>query len=167
MTMRAFVMAAVLGSSGAFAATAAPPPPPCEGAAFRAFDFWLGTWQVHKPDGKLAGHNTITREYGGCVLHEHYTTEHGYSGESLNIYDATRKVWHQSWVDNTGLLPTLEGGIRDGAMVLRKRWAPTEQQPSSASPGRRTRTAACANCGKRRMQRASGSSRSTASTRKP
>ena len=109
MTMRALMIAAVLGSSGAFAAK--PAPPPCEGAAFRAFDFWLGNWQVHKPDGKLAGHNNITREYGGCVLHEHYTTEHGYSGESLNIYDATRKS--SAEVDNTGLFLALEGGIRD------------------------------------------------------
>ena len=66
---------------------------PCDGPAFRQFDFWLGEWQVHKPDGKLAGSNRITREYGGCVIHEHYSTKLGFSGESLNIYDASRKVW--------------------------------------------------------------------------
>jgi len=101
----------------AFAAPQAPAPA-CASAAHRAFDFWLGDWQVHKPDGSLAGHNRVTREHGGCVIHEHYTTAHGYSGESLNIYDASRKVWHQSWVDNSGLLLILEGGVRDGAMVL-------------------------------------------------
>ena len=116
--MRALIGILVLAISSATTCAATPAPAPCADAAFRAFDFWLGDWQVHKPDGKLAGHNNITREYGGCVVHEHYTTEHGYSGESLNIYDAARKVWHQSWVDNTGLLLTLEGGMRDGAMVL-------------------------------------------------
>ncbi|MEP6482963.1 MAG: hypothetical protein ABJB01_00850 [Rudaea sp.] len=90
----------------------------CDSAAHRAFDFWLGDWQVQKPDKTIAGHNTITREYGGCVVHEHYTTEHNYSGESLNIYDAARGVWHQSWVDSGGMLLVLEGGLRDGKMVM-------------------------------------------------
>jgi hypothetical protein len=90
----------------------------CSSPAHRAFDFWIGQWQVKQSDGKVAGSNRIDREYGGCLLHEHYTTARGYSGESLNIYDASRKVWHQSWVDSDGLLLLLEGGIRDGKMVL-------------------------------------------------
>jgi hypothetical protein len=90
----------------------------CEAPEFRAFDFWLGEWKVRTPDGKLAGTNRITREYGGCVLHERYDTGGGYSGESLNIYDAGRKVWHQSWVDSSGTLLLLDGGLRDGNMVL-------------------------------------------------
>lgn len=103
-----------LGIFTAFPAMAAP----CNTSAHRAFDFWLGEWQVHTPDGKLAGVNRIEREYGGCVLHERYTTSHGYSGESLNIYDANRKVWHQTWVDSSGTLLLLEGDIREGKMVL-------------------------------------------------
>ena len=93
-------------------------PAACESAAHRACDFWVGEWQVHAANGKLAGSNSITREYGGCVVHEHYTTERGYAGESLNVYDATRKRWHQTWVDSSGMLLLLEGGIRDGKMVL-------------------------------------------------
>ena len=92
--------------------------PACEGPEFRAFDFWLGEWKVRTPDGKLVGSNAITREYGGCVLHERYDTGRGYSGESLNIFDAARKVWHQTWVDTTGTLLSLEGGLRNGSMVL-------------------------------------------------
>ncbi len=97
---------------------AAPAPAPCTSAEHRQFDFWVGEWRVQKPDGSLAGINRITLEYGGCVIHEHYTTGKGYSGESLNIYDAARKVWHQSWVDNTGLLLTLEGRWNGKSMVL-------------------------------------------------
>lgn len=92
--------------------------PPCSAAEHRAFDFWLGEWNVHRADGKLAGTNSIKREIGGCVLHERYDTGRGYSGESFNIYDAARKVWHQTWVDSSGLLLLLEGGVRDGKMVL-------------------------------------------------
>ncbi|WP_246239903.1 hypothetical protein [Pseudoalteromonas caenipelagi] len=90
----------------------------CEGKAFTQFDFWLGKWQVYTPDNKLAGHNEISKSHNGCVINERYTTPSGFSGESLNIYDATRGVWHQTWVDNSGLLLTLEGNVVDGAMVL-------------------------------------------------
>jgi hypothetical protein len=90
----------------------------CDSREQRQFDFWLGEWNVHTPDGKLAGVNRITLEYDGCVLHEHYSNNRGFSGESLNVYDAARKVWHQTWVDNSGLLLLIEGGFRDGNMVL-------------------------------------------------
>lgn len=102
-------------------AVAAAVAPPCGGPEHRAFDFWLGDWRVYTPDGKLAGTNRIAREYGGCVLHEHYENPKGYRGESLNVYDASRGVWHQTWVDNEGLLLVLEGGVRDGSMVLEGR----------------------------------------------
>ena len=36
----------------------------------------------------------------------------------MNAYDAGRKVWHQTWVDTAGTLLLLEGGLRDGKMVL-------------------------------------------------
>lgn len=91
---------------------------PCMNEPEHAFDFWIGHWQVHTPEGKLAGINRIDAEYDGCVLHERYQTNHGYRGESLNIYDRGRKKWHQTWVDNTGLLLVLEGGLVEGNMVL-------------------------------------------------
>jgi hypothetical protein len=91
---------------------------PCDAPAYRAFDFWLGEWQVRTPDGKLAGTNRIEREYDGCVLHERYTTGRGYSGESLNTYDPGRTRWHQTWVDNSGTLLLLDGTLREGKMVL-------------------------------------------------
>jgi hypothetical protein len=104
---------ALLGSMPVSAA-----PTACSDPAFRQFDFWIGEWQVHGKDGKLAGNSRIEREYGGCVIHEHYTTDRGYSGESLNSYDSTRKVWHQTWVDSSGTLLLLDGGLIDGKMVL-------------------------------------------------
>jgi hypothetical protein len=102
----------------ALSTTSAMAASPCEASAHRAFDFWLGEWQVHTPDGKLAGVNRISSEYNGCVLHERYDTNRGYSGESLNSYDAGRRVWHQTWVDTAGTLLVLEGGLRNGSMVL-------------------------------------------------
>jgi len=93
-------------------------PPSCTVTEHRAFDFWIGEWNVYGTNGKLAGTNSIKREIGGCVLHERYDTGRGYSGESFNIYDGPRKVWHQTWVDSGGLLLLLEGGIREGSMVM-------------------------------------------------
>jgi hypothetical protein len=105
----------VLLASGAHAA---PPPAPCSSPEHRQFDFWIGDWRVSKPDGSLAGINRITQEYGTCVIHERYVTGKGYSGESLNAYDAVRKVWHQTWVDSDGLLLTLEGHWDGKKMIL-------------------------------------------------
>ena len=96
----------------------AAPPQACSSSEHRQFDFWIGDWQVHRADGSFAGINRVTQEYGGCVIHEHYATGHGYSGESLNTYDAARKVWHQTWVDDGGLLLTLEGQWDGKRMIL-------------------------------------------------
>ena len=49
----------------------------------------------------------------------------GVSGTSFNIYDRATGRWHQTWVDSTGLLLQLDGGLVDGVMVLSgKRPAP-------------------------------------------
>ena len=99
-------------------AAAAPAGAACDAPEHKAFDFWLGEWDVYGPKGKLAGRNSIKKEYDGCVVHERYETERGYRGESLNMYDPRRKVWHQTWVDSSGLLLILEGALEDGKMVL-------------------------------------------------
>ena len=94
------------------------PPPPCQAPEHRQFDFWVGTWTVTTPNGQVAGTNTIEQAMNGCVLHESYTATSGYHGQSFNIYDASRGVWHQSWVDSSGLLLSLEGAFENGKMVL-------------------------------------------------
>ena len=105
-----FALLLPLGSQSAMAA--------CDAPEYRQFDFWVGDWTVSKPDGTVVGENRITREYGGCVLHERYTTPRGYSGESLNTWDADRQVWHQTWVDSSGTLLLIEGGLVGPAMVM-------------------------------------------------
>lgn len=90
----------------------------CDSDEHRQFDFWLGEWTVYTADGKVAGQNRITLKHNGCVLHEHYVTERGYEGESFNAFDATRGVWHQTWIDNAGTLLLLEGGVEEGDMLL-------------------------------------------------
>ena len=91
---------------------------PCEAPEHRQFDFWLGQWEVRTPDGTPVGRNRIERRHGGCVLHEAYVTDRGYAGESVNVWDASRRVWHQTWVDNQGTLLLLDGGLRGTSMVM-------------------------------------------------
>ncbi|CCQ11603.1 hypothetical protein PALB_25040 [Pseudoalteromonas luteoviolacea B = ATCC 29581] len=90
----------------------------CNDEQYRHFDFWLGEWQVYTPDGKLVGTNIIEASHQGCVLRESYRATSGYTGESVNIFDKSRGVWHQSWVDSSGLLLQLEGGFDGESMVL-------------------------------------------------
>lgn len=95
------------------------PPPPCASAAHRAFDFWLGTWDVVNPAGAVVGRNVITAGNGGCTVNESYSTPGGYAGQSINAYDAPRDRWHQTWTDVSGLLLLLEGNSpQPGVMRL-------------------------------------------------
>jgi hypothetical protein len=92
---------------------------PCTGAEYRQFDFWLGDWDVTSPASPGgASRNRISSINDGCTVLEQYTTPSGYVGTSLNFYDATRKVWHQTWIDNQGGGLFLEGGLAGESMVL-------------------------------------------------
>ncbi|MFW6084212.1 MAG: hypothetical protein ACODAA_03270 [Gemmatimonadota bacterium] len=96
-----------------------PPSVRCDAPEYRQFDFWVGEWEVRNPAGDLVGRNTIERILGGCALHESWTGTNGSTGESFNIYDARTGLWHQTWVDNSGRLLELDGGLEAGEMVLR------------------------------------------------
>ena len=98
-----------------------PQPPACATPEYRQFDFWIGTCEVFAPNGQRAGTNTIDSVLGGCALHEQWTSAGGGHGFSYNIYDFTRQVWHQTWVDASGTLLQIEGGLVNGAMVLEGR----------------------------------------------
>ncbi len=54
----------------------------------------------------------------GCVIKESYSTPTGYHGESFNIYDKATNQWHQTWVDNNGMLLNLWGQLKSNSMVL-------------------------------------------------
>ena len=110
--------ARVAASTLAHAEQQPDPRPPCATPEHRQFDFWLGTWDVRTPDGKRAGANTIRLTLSGCVLQENWQGAGGHSGTSYNIYDAPRKRWHQTWVDDQGQLLQLDGTYADGKMVL-------------------------------------------------
>lgn len=94
----------------------------------RAFDFWLGTWDVFAPDGTHFGTNRIEALHDGTALAEHWEGAGGVRGTSLNAVDPATGRWHQTWVDSTGSLLLLDGGPSDGGMVL-EGVAPADDDP--------------------------------------
>ncbi len=92
---------------------------PCSSAEYRQFDFWLGSWDVVSAAYPGAvSRSRISRVNDGCTVLEQYTTQVAYEGTSLNFYDAGRKAWHQTWIDNQGGAIYLEGALAGNAMVL-------------------------------------------------
>jgi hypothetical protein len=92
----------------------------CSAVAYRQFDFWAGDWDafdVDKPNAPVA-RTQVTRILEGCVLLEVYEGTDGLVGQSFTIYDASRRVWHQTWVTNQGGLLIIEGEMLSGEMVL-------------------------------------------------
>jgi hypothetical protein len=95
-----------------------PRPTPCSSPEHRQFDFWVGEWDVASVDRQVTGRDTITREHGGCVVVERFTGAGGFTGSSYNVYEPATRRWHQIWVDSSGTLLQLSGGLQGAAMVL-------------------------------------------------
>src|SRR6056297_55522 len=86
----------------------------------RAFDFWIGKWKVvNSKDGSPAGSSVISKEEGGCVIRENWTSANaGYTGTSLNFFNAQTNQWEQLWVDNAGASLKLKGNRVENQMIL-------------------------------------------------
>lgn len=101
------------------AAGAAASSPVCAAALYHQFDFWIGDWDVFDFGGSTkVAHARIDSILHGCVLHEDYRAVDGHEGQSFTIYDANRNAWHQTWVTSGGTLLEIDGGFRNGEMVL-------------------------------------------------
>jgi hypothetical protein len=96
------------------------PPASCATSEFRQFDFFAGDWDTYDvaDPSKVVARNRVTVVLGGCAVREVYEQGDGLVGESLSIYDASRRRWHQSWVTNRGSLLLLNGGLEGERMVL-------------------------------------------------
>jgi len=93
----------------------------CPDPEFRQFDFWLGDWDTfesdHSEPGSIA-RARVTPIAAGCAIHELYEQTDGLIGDSILSYDAVRKVWQQTWVDNRGSLLVISGAFKDGAVTM-------------------------------------------------
>ena len=90
----------------------------CSGAAFHQLDFWIGKWDVFDAKtGARAGSSVIEGVYGGCAIRENWS-EPGFVGGSLNIYSASDAKWHQTWVDQSGVLREFVGEPEGERLVI-------------------------------------------------
>ncbi len=89
---------------------------PCDGDdRHRAFDFWIGEWDVFQ-NGALAGRNRITSILGGCLIFEEWESASGGLGKSFNYYDPGEDHWRQIWVADSGTFVEFTGAARDGGI---------------------------------------------------
>ena len=103
----------------------------CTESEHRRLDFWVGDWDTYEADArdKVVARTRVDVVLGGCALRETYEGADGLTGQSFTIYDASRKIWHQSWVTNKGQLLQIEGRFEGDRLTL---------QGPQLSPGGRT-----------------------------
>lgn len=105
----------------------------------RAFDFWIGKWEVRQADGKLAGINRVEKMQEGCWLQEHWESARpGYRGTSLNYFNNQTGQWEQLWVDTGGNVLKLKGRRHGNQMILASE--PLEDSTGGVSVNRITWT---------------------------
>jgi ketosteroid isomerase-like protein len=128
----------------------------CTSPAHRAFDFWIGDWDVLDAGSmQRSAHVIVESILDGCVLHERYEDAKGLRGESFTSYDPSRGDWQQTWVTNRGQLLIIRGNQRGrdfvfsgavatavGEDLVRATWAPAgdavRETADTSSDGGRT-----------------------------
>lgn len=125
-------------------ATTLPKPPKvdCTDADHRAFDFWIGDWDVFAAGSKTPVAHSKIEKIVGCAISETFDQFTGpggkpidYHGRSISAYAPADKGWRQYYVDTGGSAAMLTGGIVGGAMVLVSRNGPvTNRMTVKANP---------------------------------
>jgi hypothetical protein len=116
-----FLAALFLTGVGAALATAQPAPSSkCASAEHRRLDFWEGDWDVYEVGGsdKPIARARVEAILDGCALREIYEQTDGLVGQSFTSYDASRKLWHQTWVTNGGALLQIDGRFQGESLTL-------------------------------------------------
>ena len=109
---------------------AGPSQAPCESASHRAFDFWVGDWDVANAAGKPAGTSRVERVLGGCVIMENWSGANGpYAGKSFNTFNPADGTWTQHWVDSAGASVLMTGAFQDGRLVYRREFVRRDGVP--------------------------------------
>ena len=129
--MLALALTMMMQTAPATPPPAAPAPPPCSAAEYRAFDFWVGSWDVFAA-GQPAQVATseIESMFGGCAIRETWKPGTSPGGGSFTMFDRDRKQWRQAWVDNSGTRVDFDGGMAGDKMILTGWW------PNVGGPGK-------------------------------
>lgn len=90
----------------------------CDGAAYRALDFFAGEWTASTASGVEAGDARVVIDLEGCLVESDFETDAGYRSQSFFGYDASTDSWYRNYVDNQGIRLRMSGGFQGGALVL-------------------------------------------------
>jgi len=115
---------ALMLAAGSLPASAQMPSPPRDSTPActqdpnrRAFDFWVGKWEVTGRGGQSAGSSVVERISDGCGLLESWTSAGGNTGKSLSTYNPYLRRWQQYWVGGGGDVTEFrESDWRDGSL---------------------------------------------------
>ena len=98
---------------------------PCSAPETAQFDFWVGEWiaEWSGENGKIeTGTNTVTKILSGCAVQENFSTsDKTFIGTSLSVYSPKKKIWQQTWVDNSGAYLDFTGNMDGGKMILSRK----------------------------------------------
>ncbi len=119
-TLALWLASVLLCSVRAEAAPPAAASPQCADAEHRRLDFWVGDWDAYEVGGgdKPVARARVEVILGGCGLLETYDQSNGLLGQSFTTYDASRKLWHQTWLTNRGRLLTIEGKFQGNSLTM-------------------------------------------------
>lgn len=92
--------------------------PSCATPEFRAFDYWVGEWDVYNQKGTKVAESSIKRVAEGCAVSEEWRPIGGKQGVSISWYDPRDSQWHQQWVGGGGWIAWFDGNPVDGVMTL-------------------------------------------------
>jgi hypothetical protein len=119
MGMVALLVMALATQTSPASPSGPPPATLCHTPEHSQFDFWVGRWDVYRPDtNALVAHSLIEKLYGGCAVRENWMPLTGTGGGSLNSYRPASKRWEQYWTDSGNNLNFYSGGLEDSKMVL-------------------------------------------------
>ena len=80
------------------------------------FDFWVGEWDGDVGGG-LMGVNIVTRDHARRVIKERFSAPQ-LRGESVSVFNEARRLWCQTWVDDSGSYLLFVGRREADRMVL-------------------------------------------------
>ena len=132
-------------------------------------DFWLGDWDARWGEAGR-GTNRLTRILGDRVIREDFSGggPNGHlNGLSLSVFDAERRVWRQTWVDDSGGYLDLVGDVADGCFAFRRRGpgGGSEARSTGWSSGTSSRSRSAGRGSARRTAARPGRSAGTSPTR--
>jgi len=119
---------AEVNGAGTYGPGRVPPAIPCTSPESRAFDYWVGPWNV-SVGGSVIAQSDITLEAGGCAVMELYRPNGGSVGRSISLYDPATDQWYQTYMDTQGFNLIVAGNLNgSGEMILRTGGSPVTWQ---------------------------------------